>query len=90
MVNKILPTAATAKNFELLLLEAGATMVIAKPGHDAHWSYRRGTIERVLETVTAMIMRATGARTARVRRINRVGARPRQSEVPMAGSVPAN
>jgi glutathione synthase/RimK-type ligase-like ATP-grasp enzyme len=42
---------------ELLLFEANATMVIAKPTNDAHWAYRRGAIDRVLDAVRAMIMR---------------------------------
>jgi hypothetical protein len=42
---------------ELLLFEANATMVIAKPNNDLHWAYRRGAIDRVLEAVLAMIMR---------------------------------
>ncbi|HLZ03043.1 MAG TPA: tetratricopeptide repeat protein [Bradyrhizobium sp.] len=40
----------------LLLFEANATMVIAKPGHDAHWAYRHRAIDRVLEAVVAMLM----------------------------------
>jgi hypothetical protein len=42
---------------ELLLFEANATMVIAKPNDDPHWAYRRGAVDRVMEAVTAMIMR---------------------------------
>jgi hypothetical protein len=42
---------------ELLLFEANATMVIAKPNHDPHWVYRRGAIDRALDAVGAMIMR---------------------------------
>jgi len=42
---------------ELLLFEANATMVIAKPGDDPRWAYRRGAIDRVLDAVVAMIMR---------------------------------
>jgi hypothetical protein len=42
---------------KLLLFEANATMVIAKPGDDPRWAYRRGAIDRVLNAVVAMIMR---------------------------------
>ena len=40
---------------ELLLFEANATMVIARPGNDAHWAYRHGAIDRVLEAATALL-----------------------------------
>lgn len=39
----------------LLLFEANATMVIAKPADGAHWSYRHGAIDRALDAVGAMI-----------------------------------
>jgi glutathione synthase/RimK-type ligase-like ATP-grasp enzyme/Tfp pilus assembly protein PilF len=39
----------------LLLFEANATMVIAKPGPEPHWAYRRAAVERVLAAVTEMI-----------------------------------
>jgi glutathione synthase/RimK-type ligase-like ATP-grasp enzyme len=42
---------------DLLLFEANATMVIAKPNDDARWAYRRGAIDRVLEAVVAMLRR---------------------------------
>jgi glutathione synthase/RimK-type ligase-like ATP-grasp enzyme len=41
----------------VLLFEANATMVIAKPNNDAHWAYRHGAIDRVLEAVVTMILR---------------------------------
>jgi glutathione synthase/RimK-type ligase-like ATP-grasp enzyme len=41
---------------DLLLFEANATMVIAKPGDDAHWAYRKSAIDRALEAATAMLM----------------------------------
>ena len=44
-----------SRDGELLLFEANATMVIAKPGNDAHWAYRHGAIDRVLEAATAML-----------------------------------
>jgi hypothetical protein len=40
---------------DLLLFEANATMVIAKPNDDARWAYRRDAIDRVLEAVVAML-----------------------------------
>jgi glutathione synthase/RimK-type ligase-like ATP-grasp enzyme len=40
---------------DILLFEANATMVIAKPSDDARWAYRRGAIDRVLEAVVAML-----------------------------------
>jgi hypothetical protein len=47
----------------LLLFEANATMVIAPPGPDEHWAYRRSAIDRVLDAVVTMIkQRSTGAR----------------------------
>ena len=41
---------------DLLLFEANATMVIARPGDDPRWTYRRGAIDRVLDAVVAMIV----------------------------------
>jgi glutathione synthase/RimK-type ligase-like ATP-grasp enzyme len=46
---------------DLLLFEANATMVIAKPNDDARWAYRRGAIDGAVEAVVAMLKRkATG------------------------------
>jgi glutathione synthase/RimK-type ligase-like ATP-grasp enzyme len=42
---------------DLLLFEANATMVIAKPNDDARWAYRRGAIDSVLDAVIAMLKR---------------------------------
>ena len=42
---------------EVLLFEANATMVIARPSDDPRWAYRRAAIDRVLDAVVAMIMR---------------------------------
>jgi hypothetical protein len=42
---------------DLLLFEANATMVIARPGDDPRWAYRSSAIDRVLDAVVAMIMR---------------------------------
>ncbi len=41
---------------DLLLFEANATMVIAKPGNEPHWAYRHAAIDRVLEAATAMLV----------------------------------
>jgi hypothetical protein len=40
---------------ELLLFEANATMVIAKPDADERWAYRRAAIGAILDAVVAMI-----------------------------------
>jgi hypothetical protein len=45
---------------DLLLFEANATMVIAKPGPEPHWAYRRAAVDRVLEAVTEMITTKAG------------------------------
>jgi tetratricopeptide (TPR) repeat protein len=42
---------------ELLLFEANATMVIAKPGREAHWAYRHAAIDSVLAAALAMLER---------------------------------
>jgi Tetratricopeptide repeat len=42
---------------DLLLFEANATMVIARPSDDPRWAYRSSAIDRVLDAVVAMIMR---------------------------------
>jgi len=42
---------------DILLFEANATMVIAKPNDDARWAYRRGAIDLVLEAVVKMLTR---------------------------------
>jgi glutathione synthase/RimK-type ligase-like ATP-grasp enzyme len=41
---------------DLLLFEANATMVIASPGPEEHWAYRRDAIGRIRDAVVAMIM----------------------------------
>jgi glutathione synthase/RimK-type ligase-like ATP-grasp enzyme len=48
-------------NGDLLLFEANATMVIAKPGKEAHWAYRHIAIDAVLEAATAMLTRRSAA-----------------------------
>jgi Tfp pilus assembly protein PilF/glutathione synthase/RimK-type ligase-like ATP-grasp enzyme len=42
---------------DLLLFEANATMVIAKPGKEPHWAYRHSAIDAVLAAVVAMMER---------------------------------
>lgn len=42
---------------DLLLFEANATMVIARPSDDARWVYRRPSIDRAVEAVIAMLKR---------------------------------
>lgn len=44
-------------NGDLLLFEANATMVIAVPGPDERWAYRRAAIGKIIEAVVAMILR---------------------------------
>ena len=46
---------------DVLLFEANATMVIAKPNDDARWAYRRGAIDLVLEAVVAMLVQRSRA-----------------------------
>jgi len=45
----------------VLLFEANATMVIAKPGPEPHWAYRHAAVDRVLAAVTEMIARRASA-----------------------------
>ena len=48
---------------DLLLFEANATMVIAKPNDDARWAYRRSAIDAAVEATVAMFKRkALGGR----------------------------
>jgi glutathione synthase/RimK-type ligase-like ATP-grasp enzyme len=49
-------------NGDLLLFEANATMVIAKPGKEAHWAYRHRAIDSVLAAATALLVRRSAAR----------------------------
>jgi hypothetical protein len=42
---------------DLLLFEANATMVIAKPNDDERWAYRRKSIDGAIEAVTDMLKR---------------------------------
>jgi glutathione synthase/RimK-type ligase-like ATP-grasp enzyme len=52
---------ALADDGDVLLFEANATMVIAKPGEDPRWAYRSDAIDRVLEAVVAMLVRGSQA-----------------------------
>jgi glutathione synthase/RimK-type ligase-like ATP-grasp enzyme len=49
------------ENGDLLLFEANATMVIAKPGKEAHWAYRHVAIDRVLDAAAALLVSRSGA-----------------------------
>ena len=49
---------------EVLLFEANATMVVNPPEADARWAYRRAGVARILDAVTAMILRRAGAMPA--------------------------
>ena len=40
---------------KVLLFEANATMVIARPGNAPHWAYRHAAVDRLLAAVTEMI-----------------------------------
>ena len=46
----------------LLLFEANATMVIAKPGPEPHWAYRQVAVDRILAAVTKMITTKAGGK----------------------------
>lgn len=45
----------------LLLFEANATMVVARPNDDPRWAYRRAAIDRILQAVSAMIEKRAGS-----------------------------
>jgi glutathione synthase/RimK-type ligase-like ATP-grasp enzyme len=47
---------------DLLLFEANATMVIARPNDDARWAYRRGAIDGAVRAVAAMLKRKASGR----------------------------
>jgi glutathione synthase/RimK-type ligase-like ATP-grasp enzyme len=49
---------------DLLLFEANATMVIAGPGPDERWGYRRAAIGRIIDAVVAMILRQANISTS--------------------------
>jgi glutathione synthase/RimK-type ligase-like ATP-grasp enzyme len=51
---------ALNSNGDLLLFEANATMVIADPGPDPRWAYRRDAISAVIDAVGAMIRSKAG------------------------------
>jgi hypothetical protein len=42
---------------DLLLFEANATMVIAKPNDDARWAYRRKSIDAAIDAMIALLKR---------------------------------
>ena len=45
---------------EILLFEANATMVVHPPDADAIWNYRRAPVQRILDAVREMLLRAAG------------------------------
>jgi glutathione synthase/RimK-type ligase-like ATP-grasp enzyme len=47
---------AVRSDGDLLLFEANATMVIAPPGPDERWAYRRAAIQKILDAAAAMVM----------------------------------
>jgi tetratricopeptide (TPR) repeat protein len=54
---------ALAPSGELVVFEANATMVVAPPGADERWEYRRAAIERVGDAVRAMLVARDAQRT---------------------------
>jgi len=52
---------ALTSNGDLLLFEANATMVIAIPGSDARWAYRRVAIDRIIDAAVSMILQKSAA-----------------------------
>ncbi len=42
---------------EVLLFEANATMVVNPPEADVRWTYRRSAVSKILDAVTAMVLR---------------------------------
>ena len=52
---------AVGPDGDLLLFEANATMVIAPPGADERWAYRRAAIDKIRDAVVAMIMERSQA-----------------------------
>ena len=44
-------------NGDVLLFEANATMVVNPPDADERWAYRRAAVGKILEAVSAMILR---------------------------------
>ena len=52
---------ALAPDGAVLLFEANATMVIARPKDEERWAYRHAAVDQVLDAVLAMIAtRSTG------------------------------
>jgi len=52
---------------DLLLFEANATMVIAKPNDDPRWAYRRRAIDGAVDAVVAMLLREAARAGSRAR-----------------------
>jgi glutamate/tyrosine decarboxylase-like PLP-dependent enzyme len=49
---------------EVLLFEANATMLVAAPGGDARWNYRRAAYKRIVDAVQNMLLEKASARHA--------------------------
>ena len=52
---------------DVRLFEANATMIISRAGHQAHWAYRHGAIDRAIGAAMAMIEKRSGALTEKAR-----------------------
>ena len=46
---------------DVLLFEANATMIISPAGHEEHWAYRRGAVDRAIGAAIAMIEKRSGS-----------------------------
>jgi glutathione synthase/RimK-type ligase-like ATP-grasp enzyme len=53
---------ALARDGSLLLFEANATMVVAPPGPEPMWDYRRAAVRRILQSAQAMVLKRAGLR----------------------------
>jgi hypothetical protein len=51
---------ALAGDGSVLLFEANAAMVVAPPGPEPMWDYRRAPVERILDAVQAMVLERAG------------------------------
>ncbi len=49
---------------EVVVFEANATMVVAVPGNDERWAYRRNPVERVIDAARAMVLANARTRDA--------------------------
>ena len=51
---------ALAPDGSLLVFEANATMVVAPPGPEAMWDYRRAPVQRILHAAQAVVLKRAG------------------------------